>query len=161
MKILTTQGTLDGFSFHPYPLALFDTLTLYCTPMNDLLQTMLSEQKQLHMALRIGSYGTMRQRPDSDVDLAVSAGRPLTCDERFQLTQAIAAATHRPVDLIDLETAHGLMLKQALRKGMPLIPSRSSTLERLLKRMIYEQEDINPQIHQAKMDRVEAFTHGY
>jgi hypothetical protein len=65
------------------------------------------------------------------------------------------------VDLIDLETAHGLILKQALRQGKALIPSRPSTLERLLKRMIYEQEDLNPQIQQAKLDRMESFIHGY
>lgn len=113
------------------------------------------------MALLIGSYGTNRQRPDSDVDLAVSAGRPLTAEERIHLTQTIASVTHRPVDLIDLETVHGLILKHALREGKSLIPSHPATFEKLLKRMIYEQEDLNPQIHQAKVDRVEAFTHGY
>ena len=126
-----------------------------------LLQKLLSEQKQLHMALLIGSYGSDRVRPDSDVDLAVSAGHPLSTEERIQLTRILAAATHRPVDLIDLESAHGLILKQALRLGKPLIPSRPATFERLLKRMVYEQEDLNPQIQQAKIDRVEAFTHGY
>lgn len=129
--------------------------------MLSILQSLFSEQHHLHMALLMGSYGSVRARPDSDVDLAVSAGRPLTCDEKFHLTEAIASATHRPVDLIDLETAHGLILKQALRMGKPLIPSRPATFEKLLKRMIYEQEDLNPQIHQAKIDRVEAFTHGY
>jgi predicted nucleotidyltransferase len=129
--------------------------------MNDQLKHLLSEQNNLLVALLLGSFGSFHQRPDSDIDLAVSAGRPLTCDERFHLTELVAAATHRPVDLIDLETAHGLILKQALRHGTPLVPSHAATLERLLKRLVYEQEDINPQIHQAKMDRVEAFAHGY
>lgn len=113
------------------------------------------------MALLIGSYGSDHARMYSDVDVAVSAGRILTSEERITLTQMLAATTHCPVDLIDLESAHGLILKQCLRQGKPLIPSRPATLERLLKRMIYEQEDLNPQIHQAKVDRVEAFTHGY
>jgi predicted nucleotidyltransferase len=91
--------------------------------MIELLQSLLSGKKNLHLALLIGSYGSSRQRPESDVDLAVSAGRPMTCDERFSLTDAISAATHRPVDLIDLETSHGLILKQALRHGTPLLPS--------------------------------------
>lgn len=125
------------------------------------LQKTLLKHKYLHTAFLMGSMGEGRARPDSDIDLAVSAGRPLTTEERIHLTQALATCTHRPVDLIDLETAHGLILKQALRQGKPLITSRPSTLERLLKRMIYEQEDLNPQIQQAKLDRVEAFTHGY
>lgn len=129
--------------------------------MSSPLQTLLSQQEHLHMALLIGSYGSKHARPDSDVDLAVSAGRPFTTEERFSLTQKLAAATHRSIDLIDLETAHGLILKQALRHGKALIPSQPLTFERLLKRMIYEQEDLQPQIHQAKVDRVASFTHGY
>lgn len=128
---------------------------------DDLLSNVLSEHGSLEMALLIGSYGTERMRPDSDVDLAVSIGRQMSPEERIQLTQKLAEATHRPVDLIDLETAHGLMLKQSLRLGKPLIPSRPATFERLLKRMIYEQEDLNPQIQHAKKSRVEFFTHGY
>ena len=124
-------------------------------------QHLFSQQKNLHIALLLGSYGSERARPDSDVDVAVSVGRPLTTTERHTLTQQLAAATHRSVDLIDLEIAHGLILKQALRHGKPLIPSHPVTFERLLKRMIYEQEDIQPQTHKAKVERVEAFTYGY
>jgi predicted nucleotidyltransferase len=129
--------------------------------MLSLLQSLIPQEDGLHVALLLGSYGSDRVRPDSDVDLAVSLGRPLTVEERMRLTRALAAATHRPVDLIDLKTAHGLILKQALRQGTPLVPSRPATFEKLLKRMIYEQEDLNPQIHQAKVDRVEAFTRGH
>jgi predicted nucleotidyltransferase len=126
-----------------------------------LLSKLLSEHGSLEMVLLIGSYGTERMRPDSDVDLAVSIGRPMSPEERIHLTQKLAEATHRPIDLIDLETAHGLILKQALRMGKPLTLSRPATFERLLKRMIYEQEDLNPQIQHAKKSRVESFTHGY
>lgn len=128
--------------------------------MNDPLQSLFLEQHPLQVVLKIGSYGTARQRPDSDVDLAVSAGRPLSSEERLQLIRAVAGITRRPVDLIDLETVHGLILKQALRHGVSLIPPNPATLEKLLKRMIYEQEDLNPQIHQAKTARVEAFAFG-
>lgn len=109
----------------------------------------------------MGSYGSDRERPDSDFDLAVSVGGPLTYEERVHLMESLADITHRPVDLIDLETAHGLILKQALRNGKPLIPSCPGTFERLLKRLVYEQEDLAPQIALAKSNRVKAFAHGF
>ena len=125
------------------------------------LRSALSSRGDLEAALLLGSLAEGRERPDSDVDLAVSMGRPLTAEERMRLTEQVARISSRPVYLVDLETAHGLILKHALVRGTPLVPPRPATLERLLKRMIYEQADLAPQVRQAKLDRVSAFIHGF
>jgi uncharacterized protein len=47
---------------------------------------------------RFGSQAKGRARPDSDVDLAVLAGHPISALRRFELAQELAARLHRDVD---------------------------------------------------------------
>ena len=60
-----------------------------------------------------GARGTLHF--ESDVDLAVSAGRPLKADDEYRLIQRVAEITCRPVDIVDLTTASGAVFDEALR----------------------------------------------
>jgi predicted nucleotidyltransferase len=130
------------------------------TPIKKHLSSHLKSDTTIKVALLFGSAATDQLGPESDVDIAVSIGTSMTADQQINLRDRIASLVGRPVDLIDLETAHGSILKQSLTLGMPLIPSQPQTLERLMKRMVYEQEDLAPQIHQAKKTRVITFAYG-
>ena len=112
------------------------------------------------VALLFGSVAKGKARPESDVDIAISKGRPLDMEERKATIIALADITGRPVDLIDLEDARGLILKKSLTEGIPLIPSDPATLERLLKRMVYDEEDFTPLINRLKKERITAFIDG-
>jgi predicted nucleotidyltransferase len=85
----------------------------------------LDEEQKLEIVQALRSHGIVYARLfgsaakaalafDSDVDLAVSAGRPLGSDRRYKLIQRIAEITFRPVDIIDLVTASGAIYDQAL-----------------------------------------------
>lgn len=75
------------------------------------------------------AWGLLRQavhardtaRAESDVDLAVSAGRPLSAAEIMALIGDLGDATGRPVDLIDLATAGEPLLGQILTHGARLL----------------------------------------
>lgn len=118
------------------------------------------ENPEIRVALLFGSLAKGKARPESDVDIAVSKGRPLDKEERKAIIIALAEITGRPIDLIDLEDARGLILKKSLTEGIPLIPSDPATLEKLLKRMVYDEEDFAPLINHLKKERIAAFING-
>jgi predicted nucleotidyltransferase len=64
-----------------------------------------------------GSFGTSRQHPGSDLDLAILAVAPLDPVSLFRLGGEISTALNREVDLIDLSTASTVMAKEVLRTG--------------------------------------------
>lgn len=68
-----------------------------------------------------GSYGTERQHPGSDIDLAILAAAPLDPLTLFQLSNELATRLHREVDLLDLARASTVMAKEVLRTGERLL----------------------------------------
>jgi len=59
-----------------------------------------------------GATGTLRF--DSDIDLAVSAMRPLSSEETQRLIEVVSEIVMRPVDVVDLTAAHGAIFDEAL-----------------------------------------------
>ncbi len=63
----------------------------------------------LELALLFGSVATGRQRPDSDLDIAIAAKHRLTVDEKMDIIASLGEATGRPIDLVDLLERAGLI----------------------------------------------------
>ena len=78
-----------------------------------------------------GSLARGEARPDSDIDIAVSFGRPMSADLRMAITGIVADAAGRSVDLIDLETAGGLILARALG-GREILCDSVATRQRMI-----------------------------
>lgn len=81
----------------------------------------LAEYGDFRLALLFGSLATGRATPDSDLDLAIDAGQPLSPERRMHIIGDLAAMTGRPVDLIDLHQAGEPLLGQILRHGKRLL----------------------------------------
>ena len=64
-----------------------------------------------------GSYGTPREHPASDLDLAVLPATPLDPVSRFQLANQLSTLLGIEVDLLDLSTSSTVMAKEVLRTG--------------------------------------------
>ncbi len=77
-----------------------------------------------------GSLARGTARADSDIDVAVSFGRPMSADLRMAMIGLIADEARRPVDLIDLETASPLILARALA-GREILCDASPTRLRM------------------------------
>ena len=69
---------------------------------------------------RFGSTARGTSRPDSDVDLAVLASRPIDPVERFDLAQRIAGRLGTDVDLVDLARTSTVFRMQVLGDGCVL-----------------------------------------
>ncbi|CAA9893010.1 DNA polymerase III subunit beta [Candidatus Methylobacter favarea] len=107
------------------------------------LREVLAGFPELILALVFGSVAQGRQRPDSDLDIAVAANQPLTAVEKMAIIAALAEQTGRPVDLIDLKVVAEPLLGQILRHGRRLLGSNGE-YGRLISRHLFEQADFMP-----------------
>ena len=90
----------------------------------------------VRIVMLFGSCAKGTARPDSDLDLAVDAGRVMTADQRLALTAALAALTGRPVDLIDLRTVGEPLLGQILQHGQRISGTDQAQAQYLTKHLI-------------------------
>lgn len=97
----------------------------------------------IRIALLFGSLARNTATPESDLDLAVGAGRRLTTEERVELIGALASAFGRPVDLVDLASVGEPLIGQILQGGVRLLGSNREYAE-LLKRHLFAQADFVP-----------------
>jgi predicted nucleotidyltransferase len=90
----------------------------------------------VRIVMLFGSCAKGTARPDSDLDLAVDAGRVMTADQRLALTAELAALTGRPVDLIDLRTVGEPLLGQILQYGQRISGTDQAQAQYLTKHLI-------------------------
>lgn len=107
------------------------------------LKALLADFPHVRVAAVFGSMAHGTERPDSDIDVAVQADKPLSANERIAITQAIALAFDRPVDLVDLRHAGQPLLDQIVSTGIQVLGSRHQWGD-LIYRNIMENEDFVP-----------------
>lgn len=70
----------------------------------DTLRELFQTHQSIKLAILFGSVAKGTARPDSDIDLAIDLGCPMSLEEKMELIADIAMLTGRPVDLIDLSS---------------------------------------------------------
>ena len=108
----------------------------------DLLEV-LAKFPAVTLAVLFGSVATQSQSSNSDLDIAVFAGRALSAQQKMALMAEIAQNTGRPVDLIDLSSVAEPLLGQIVRKGKRLLGS-DVEFGKLISRHLMEQADFMP-----------------
>ena len=66
---------------------------------------------------RFGTWGTVAERADSDLDLAVLARQRLLAAQSWEIAQQLATLARRNVDLVDLHAASTVMAAQIVSQG--------------------------------------------
>jgi len=97
-------------------------------------------QPNIELAILFGSLASGNQRAESDLDLALDAGRVLTAAERIALVGELAGRIGRPVDLIDLRTVGEPLLGQILKHGIRIL-GRSAAYAALIRRHVFDSTD--------------------
>ncbi|TAK26109.1 MAG: nucleotidyltransferase domain-containing protein [Chloroflexota bacterium] len=95
------------------------------------------------LALVFGSLARGSLRRESDVDVAVDLGHPLTVDETLEVTAALALATGRAVDLVDLRTVGEPLLGQIVRHGRRILGGEAAHAS-LISRHLIDAADFMP-----------------
>lgn len=112
----------------------------------------LAQFPQITFAVLFGSLATGKERPDSDLDIAVGAKTPLTSVERIALIQALAEKIGRPVDLIDLTSVGEPLLGQIVQHGQRIFGS-DTLFAHLIHRHLMEQADFVPYQNRILLER--------
>lgn len=87
-----------------------------------------------------GSVARGQALPDSDIDVAVSFGKPMSSDLRLALLGIVADVSGRSVDLIDLESAGGLIRERALG-GTEIVCDSVAIRQRMIAKVQRSQDD--------------------
>ncbi len=116
--------------------------------------------KSITLCVVFGSAVRGRLTPRSDIDIGISAERPLDAADLAETAGKLSSALHREVDLIDLRNTHGLILSEALTGGVFARRSDKQLVAELMLEVIYFNEDFRPLIDAMHRKRVERFIHG-
>jgi uncharacterized protein len=104
----------------------------------DLIKKWLDSHPEILLAILYGSFARNTATATSDIDLAVAAKEPLDVEKRIVLSQELGALARRSVDLVDLKTAHGLIVDEVLSEGGLFLRKDEDAYEQLLKRHLIE-----------------------
>ena len=124
---------------------------------DDQLREVLARFPGVVLAVLFGSLALGRQRPDSDLDIAIATRQALTAPEKIALIEALAQCTGRPIDLIDLKVVVEPLLGQIVRHGRRLLGS-DSAYGQLISRHLFEQADFMPYRTRVLAERRAAWT---
>jgi predicted nucleotidyltransferase len=100
-------------------------------------------QPDVVLAILFGSAAAGKERPESDIDLAVDVGRALTVDERMALISKLAGFTGRPIDLVDLHIVGEPLLGQILRHGERILGT-DTRYANLVRKHLFDKADFLP-----------------
>lgn len=126
------------------------------TTIETLIQTALKPHPEVRLAILFGSLAAGQGRYDSDVDLAVDAGRPLGIEARMALMAEVAEHTGRPVDLVDLQTIGEPLLGQILAHGKR-IRGEDGLYAEIIKRHLFNEADFMPYYRRILRERRSAW----
>ncbi len=107
-----------------------------------------------------GSYARGQSHAGSDLDVGIASTRPLPPERCRQIGTALTLALDKEVDLIDLQRHSGLILKEALCKGIVVQNKRPAVYANMMIRMLFNQSDMMPLHDRILKERRKAFVHG-
>lgn len=111
----------------------------------DSIQRFFAAQPDVELAYVFGSIAKESAGADSDLDVAIQTRQPLSAEQRFDMVEALAGLTGRPVDLVDVAHAGEPLLGEILAHGKR-IKGTDNHHVRLVQRHIYDTEDFLPTI---------------
>jgi uncharacterized protein len=126
----------------------------------DSLREVLNRFQNIKLCIVFGSVAAGKSSSGSDLDIAVAGERPLSGEEFLELIVAFSEATNREIDLVDLTTATGLILKQALSTGVVVQNLDKNLYARLISRMLFNEADMMPYFHRTLRERRKRFLNG-
>ena len=106
-------------------------------------------------AFLFGSLATKTQTANSDLDIAVVPTGVFSADDKFRLISDLAKLSGRPVDVVNLMTANGPILKQALTTGLCVHRSNPDAIASAGSRMLAYETDVAPLVMAAEKQQVE------
>ena len=97
----------------------------------------------IDLAIIFGSVAKNQAGAESDLDIAINTQTPLSVKEKIEIISALAEATGRPIDLVDLREVGEPLLGQIVQHGQMIIGSPTQKAALLSKHLI-DAADFSP-----------------
>lgn len=124
--------------------------------LNNRIRQVLEQHGSIAMAILFGSLAGARATAQSDLDLAVLMGVPLSAETKMILIGELSQVIGRPIDLVDLRVVGEPLLGQILKHGVRLFGS-DIDYAGLLKRHLFEEADFMPYRRRILAERRQAW----
>lgn len=115
---------------------------------------------EIACAYLFGSATGSRFSDTSDIDLGLAASHPLSASEKASLRAELEDTLHRDIDIVDLQQATGSILRQALH-GICILCRNTAVRYQIMRRLIYDQEDMQPLRNRIMQQRRLRFAYGH
>ena len=107
------------------------------------LKKILARFATIDLAIVFGSVAKNQAGAESDLDIAINTQTPLSVEEKIEIISALAEATGRPIDLVDLREVGEPLLGQIVQHGKMVIGSATQKAALLSKHLI-DAADFSP-----------------
>lgn len=111
--------------------------------LNKTILDVMGKHPGIRLVVLFGSLATGKARKDSDLDLAIDLGRPVSAVEKSTMIKELAEVTGRPIDLVDLRSVGEPLLGQITRHGKRIFGEDRHYAE-LISKHLSEQVDFLP-----------------
>jgi len=121
----------------------------------------LSSEDSIRLCILYGSAASGRLHKESDIDIAIAGDVKFSRDYLVDLQLALSRKLGYEVDIVDMKNLEGLILSEILRKGKVLIKKDTRLYAEFIKKVIYFNEDVLPNIRMILKKRAERFARGH
>lgn len=112
----------------------------------------LEKYPEIELAFLYGSAATGRLTDNSDIDIAIGTQQLLSFDTLVEIANRLTLLINREVSVIPFYKMQGVILKEVLTKGVPLLSLNKNMLSNLIIQMMEFSEDIEP-FHRMAIDK--------
>lgn len=116
------------------------------------IRQVLEQRGDIRQVIVFGSMAAGSARADSDLDIAIDLGHPMSGEEKLALIRTLAPVTGRPVDVVDLHSVGVPLLGQILRHGTQVLGSKTDRAE-LMRRHVFDSQDFLPYVRRMLRER--------
>jgi len=114
----------------------------------------------IKLCILYGSAASGRLTDRSDIDIAVAGKNKLDPECLAELQVRLSLKLGYETDLVDINSVEGLILKEIMRGGVVLIKKDTQLYADFIKKVMYFDADILPNIKMILRKRVEKFARG-
>ena len=113
------------------------------SPLKQTILDAINKHPNIRLAILFGSLASGKEGKESDLDLAIDFGHPISASEKIALVNRLAVAIGRPIDLVDLMAVGEPLLGQIIRHGRKILGEDRRYAE-LISRHLFDQSDFLP-----------------
>ncbi len=126
----------------------------------NIINNIIKKNSPIQIAILYGSSLKKLKNKTNDIDIAIAGEGKINYQTLAELQIQLEKKLEKKVDLVDINTINGPILQQILCKGELIKCLNQNLYVKIMKRMLFFQEDILPYYKKILRKRAERFANG-